>query len=329
MDTNGDSRAGTITATRSPETDPPHAPTEAPRPARAVGSLTRGLFLVLLVMASPAALIVWTATPRITSPTELAEPAIAIGLTEAVRGEIVDELSSELAERRNSPTESDQMRLVFERSLSQAWFDEQVLVVATELDRWLDGTNPEPPELIVDLRPVKASLAADPEALFLVADLIGTEQSTGSIAIALAGVPDEVSLLSEPLEPGSPEGLYTAREMLGDVRMVRLAIPVVLLVMFALTVLLARRDTRVRSAGRTLAIIGVPLLVASFVMPMVATRVALSSMPSEIPIDAGQVEGLLSWMLEPVRPVGFGLVVVGAVVVGASVAMDAVRRRNA
>jgi hypothetical protein len=329
MDTNGASRAGTITATRSPETDPPHAPTEAPRPARAAGSLTRGLLLVLLVMASPVALIVWTATPRITSPTELAEQAIAIGLTEAVRGEIVDELSSELAERRNSPTESDQMRLVFERSLSQAWFDEQVLAVATELDRWLDDTNPEPPELIVDLRPVKASLAADPEALFLVADLIGTEQSTGSIAIALAGVPDEVSLLSEPPEPGSPEGLYTAREVLGDVRMVRLAIPVVLLVVFALTVLLARRDTRVRSAGRTLAIIGVPLLVASFVMPMVATRVALSSMPSEIPIDAGQVEGLLSWMLEPVRPVGFGLVVVGAVVVGASFAMDAVRRRNA
>ncbi len=263
MDTNGDSRAGTITATRSPETDPPHAPTAAPRPARAAGSLTRGLLLVLLVMASPAALIVWTATPRITSPTELAEQAIAIGLTEAVRGEIVDELSSELAERRNSPTESDQMHLVFERSLSQAWFDEQVLAIAAELDRWLDGANPEPPELIVDLRPVKASLAADPEALFLVADLIGTEQGTGSIAIALAGVPDEVSLLSEPPEPGSPEGLYTAREVLGDVRMVRLAIPVVLLVVFALTVLLARRDTRVRSAGRTLAIIGVPLLVAS------------------------------------------------------------------
>jgi hypothetical protein len=52
-------------------------------------------------------------------------------------------------------------------------------------------------------------------------------------------------------------------------------------------------------------------------------------MPAEIPIDAGQVEGLLSWMLEPVRPVGFGLVVVGAVAVGASFAMDAVRRRNA
>jgi hypothetical protein len=217
----------------------------------------------VLVVTAPLALIVWAATPRITSPTQLAGLGVEVGLTGIVRRDIVDQLSSELAERRQSPAESTQMRSVFERSMTQAWSDEQVMSVAAELDEWQAGTDPQPPELVVDLRPVKASLAADPEALFLVADLIGSEQAERSVAVALAGVPDELSLLSDAPETESPEGLFTARDILADVRTARQLIPLVLLVVFALTVLLARSGGRLKSAGKTIAMVGVPLVVAS------------------------------------------------------------------
>lgn len=284
--------------------------------------------MFVLVVTAPLALIVWAATPRITSPTQLAGQGVEVGLTEIVRRDIVDQLSSELAERRQSPAESTQMRSVFERSMTQAWFDEQVMSVATELDEWLAGTDPQPPELVVDLRPVKASLAADPEALFLVADLIGSEQAEGSVAVALAGVPDEVSLLSDAPETGSPEGLFTARSFLTDVRTARQLIPLVLLVVFALTVLLARSGGRLKSAGKTVAMVGVPLVVASLLMPVVAGQLVLNAMPQEIPLEASQVQALLSWMIEPIRPVGIGLVVAGVGAVVSSFAVDAMRRRS-
>jgi hypothetical protein len=171
-------------------------------------------------------------------------------------------------------------------------------------------------------------LAADPEALFLVADLIGSEPAEGSVAIALAGVPDRVSLLSDPPEPGSPEGLFTARDFLADVHTARRLIPVVLLVVFALTVLLARSGVRLRSAGKTMALVGVPLVVASLLMPMVAGQLVLNALPQEIPLEPAQAQALLWWMIDPIRPVGVGLVVAGFAAVGSSFAMDAVRRRS-
>lgn len=127
MDTDHDAEAGTATSTLSPQTDEPRARAQPRRPGGAAGSLTRGLVVFVLVVTAPLALMVWAATPRITSPTELASQGVEVGLTEIVRRDIVDQLSSELAERRESPTESAQMRSVFERSVTLAWFDEQVM----------------------------------------------------------------------------------------------------------------------------------------------------------------------------------------------------------
>jgi hypothetical protein len=155
MDTDQDAGTVTATPTRPPAIDQPKALPRGRRPGGVAGSLTRGLLVFMLVVTAPLALMVWATTPRITSPTQLASQGVRIGLTEIVRRDIVDQLSSELADRRQSPTESAQVRSVFERSMTQAWFDEQVMSVATELEEWLAGTDPQPPELVVDLRPVK------------------------------------------------------------------------------------------------------------------------------------------------------------------------------
>jgi di/tricarboxylate transporter len=63
-------------------------------------------------------------------------------------------------------------------------------------------------------------------------------------------------------------------------------------------------------------------------MPVVAGQLVLSAMPQEIPLEASQVQALLWWMIEPIRPVGIGLVVAGVGAVVSSVAVDAMRRRS-
>ena len=335
MDNDHDPSAGTATTTLSREVDP-EPPSQryessvgSRRTGRAAASVVRGLLVFLLMLTGPLAVIVWATMPRLTSPTQVAEQAIEAGLTAAVRESLVDQLSSELAERRASPTESLQMRSVFERSLSQAWFDEQVRNVTAELEVWLGGTDQRPPQLVIDLTPVKASLAADPEALFLVADLVGAEEVEGSVAAALAGVPDEVELLSETAEPGTPEGLFAARDYLDDARRVRPLIPIALVSVFALIVLLSRGGARLGWTGRTLALIGVPLLVASFVMPGLSSEVVAGAVPADIPLDATQIGDLLSWMLEPVRPVAVGLAASGLVLLMVSFGLGVVHRRQA
>ena len=220
------------------------------------------------------------------------------------------------------------MRSIFDRSLSQEWFDDQVRSVTGELEIWLGGTSQTAPELVIDLRPVKATLAADPEALFLVADMVGSEEVEGSFAAALAGVPDEVEMLGDAA-PGEPEPLFAARDYLADARSVRRLIPFALIGLFGLIVLLTKPGARLGSAGRTLALIGVPLLVASFVMPALTSEIVVGSMPSEIPIDAGDIAGLLSWVLEPVRPIAIGLGAAGGTLMATSFGVGVVQQRQA
>jgi len=335
MDNDLDPWAGTAITTLSRDAaTEPHGRGDEPSvgsrgAGRTVATVFRGLLVFMLVLTGPLAVIVWATMPRVTSPTQVAEQAIEAGLTAAVRESLVDQLSSELAERRASPTQSPQMRSVFERSLSQAWFDEQVRNVTADLEVWLGGTGQRPPLLVIDLTPVKASLAADPEALFLVADLVGAEEVEGSVAAALAGVPDEVELLSETAEPGTPEGLFAARDYLVDARRVRPLIPIALVSVFALIVLLSRRGARLGWTGRTLALIGVPLLVASFVMPALTSQIVAGAVPADIPLDATDIADLLSWMLEPVRPVAIGLAVSGLVLLVVSFGLGVVHRRQA
>lgn len=330
MDSNHDPRGGTSTLTRDDDLAGRYKPIpRSKRAGRAAAAFTRGLLLFLLVVAAPLALIVWAAMPPLTSPTQIADQAIEVGLAAAGRDGLVDQLSSELAERRESPTESPQMRSIFERSLSQEWFDSQVRGVTASLEIWFAGSDQHPPHLVVDLTPVKASLAADPEALFLVADMVSAEDLEGSVAVALAGVPDEVDLLSESAAPGEPEALFSARDYLDSAGTLRSWIPFVLLAMFSITVVLTRDGERTGGAGRTLVVVGVPLLVAAFVIPTLMSEFVAGAIPSEIPLDAADVTDLMSWMLEPVRPVGVALVAAGLAAIVASFAMSAVGRRQA
>jgi hypothetical protein len=329
MDTEPGTRAGTATPTLAREVSVPDD-AAAPRPNSGVAAKTgRGFLGVLLVLIAPLALMVWAVIPRLTSPSELASQAVTQDLTSIVRDAIVDELSAQLSERRNAPTVSDQMRLVFDRSMTQAWFDEQVVGLATELDRWLAGNDDDPPELVIDLRPVKASLTADPEALLIVAAWMGGEEFDGTVAAALTRVPDEVELFSAETDSEFPEGFYAVREILGSARSARQMIPVVLVIVFAIFVVLARPGERLRSSGRLLAVIGGSVAIASFAMPFVATRLALGAAPGDLPIEASQVEGLMWWMMAPLRPIGVTILVAGVVAMAAAYASVVMQRRKA
>ena len=129
---------------------------------RAAAGLTRGLLFTLFMVVAPIALLVWAVLPRLMSPAGLADQAIDVGLTETLRVAIVDQLASELADRQNAPVATDQMRSIFDRSLSQDWFDQQVTGVAGELELWFAGADEELPPLQIDLVPSRRRLLPIP-----------------------------------------------------------------------------------------------------------------------------------------------------------------------
>lgn len=168
-------------------------------PSRHTGrAATRWLLVVPFVVMAP---IARTAMPRVTSPAMVAEEVIEIGLTHSARAALVDGFASQLAERRNAPLTEATMREVFDRSLTQEWFDEQVLNIAGELDRWLLGTTTQLPDLVIDLVPIKTALASDPDAMALVASFVGCEgiecaPEGQTVEVALVRMPDQAALLT-------------------------------------------------------------------------------------------------------------------------------------
>lgn len=290
--------------------------------------LGRWSLLLLSAVIAPVALVMWAVLPRVTSPAALVDEAIDVGLTETARAALVDQLSTELADRRNIPIPTDQMRSVFDRSLTQGWFDEQLTSVAGELDAWFAGSDDEAPSLLIDLVPVKASLAADPEAIRLVAELIGGDEGVVALEGALAGVPDQVSLLSGSEESGPVDGLLAAREVVNATRGPRGMVPPVLLAVFAMIVVLARRGTRLRWAGSVLLVVALPILTVAAVMPGWAGRQAVSLAPAEVALEAAEVEALLSWIFNPARSLALWTLVAGLVAVAASVAAPLLQGRS-
>lgn len=141
--------------------DAPSEPKALSTTGRTLAAVARWFLFIVLVGLAPVALIAWSVTPRVTSSPQLADAAIESGLTGAVRGALVDQLSSKLAEQEDSPFHAAQLRPVIERSLSQDWFDAQLTLLAAELDGWLGTSGDELPDLVIDLTPVKRSLAAD------------------------------------------------------------------------------------------------------------------------------------------------------------------------
>lgn len=297
---------------------------------RSAGGLLRWLLFAVLVVVAPIALTIWTVMPRVTNLEQLAEQAVDTGMTAVVRDAFVDQLADRLAERRNAPAAADQMRPIFERSLTQAWFDEQVVGVASEVERWFAGTDQAAPDLVIDLVPVKASLVADPLALAMVAELIECEgcpaEDQSSISV-LQQVPDELSLVSTEGE-GAPDEMLQARDTLNNGRRARDLIPVVLLASMAMIVLLARHHTRLRWAGYTALAAAIPLLLVALLAPGAISQQAAGALPSEFPVQAAHIEGVADWMFAPAQSLALWLMVAGLALVAASVTSAVVRRRQ-
>jgi len=296
---------------------------------RAAAGLTRGLLGTLFMVVAPIALLIWAVLPRLMSPAALADQAIDVGLTETLRAAIVDQLASELADRQNTPVATDQMRSIFDRSLSQDWFDQQVTGVAGELELWFAGADEELPSLQIDLVPVKTSLAADPEAIRLVAELIGADEGVAIPEGALAGIPDQVSLLSSSEDPGSADDLFAARDFVDAASRRRWMIPLVVFGVLAIIVLLARRGTRLRWTGSALLAVALPILALATLAPRLVGQQAAGLVPDEVGLEGAEVEALVSWILDPARSQALWVLVAGIAAVVASIAAHALRGRPA
>ena len=338
MDTDHGDLATASTATLAepaaaePEVLPAAAPDRAAKVSgagRKAAGLTRGLLRILFTVVAPIALLAWAVLPRLMSPAALADQAIEVGLTQTLRVAIVDQLSSELADRQNTPAATDQMRSIFDRSLTQDWLDEQVTSVAGELELWLAGTDEELPLLQIDLVPVKTSLAADPEAIRLVAELVGADERAAIPEGALFGIPDQVSLLSGSEDPGSADNLLTVRDFVDIASRRRGMIPPVVFAVFAMMVLLTRRGTRLRRTGSALLTVALPILAVAALAPRFVGQQAASMVPAEVGLKRAEVEALVAWILDPAWSLGLGVLVVGLAAVVASVAARVLRGRPA
>lgn len=310
-----DNQQGSGTATLPSPPAASYSGYEPRPPARRTGRAATKWFLVVpFVLLAPLAILAWSVTPRITSPGLVAEEAVDIGLTESARAVLLDSFASELAERRESPLAEDTLREVYERSLTQEWFDEQVLSVSGELDRWLEGSATQLPDLVIDLVPVKTALASDPEAMAMVADFIGCEglecaPSNQPAEVALEGVPDRVALIGPDADP---DGLLQARSMLGSVRKTGQFGPLILLGEFGLLIMLARRHGRLRFAGGLLFAVGATVVLAAILIPGWLGANFAESLPPDVPVEAGDFAALVAWTLVPARTMAYWLVGVGA-----------------
>lgn len=332
MDTSHDPWANSATSTLTSPPEPGEdasrqlqRPPARPTKGRRARAATRWVLVVPFVILAPLALISWATFPRITSPAMIAGQAIDQGLTEVAREAMVTEFASELADRRGAPLGADTMRDVFDRSLTQEWFDEQLSGIVTELDRWLVATGPGTPHLVIDLVPVKTALAADPEAMQMVANFVGC--SGAECAPALGAVPDQAELLA--MEPASSEAeeLLAARGMLQTGRRVVQFAPLVLLGEFALLVLLAPRHGRLRFAGSVVAVVGALVMLVVLTAPGWVGGEAAEAVPAEVPLAASDVGALVSWALEPARSLALWMLVAGAVAVAGSYAWGVLSRR--
>ena len=332
MDTHRQSGAGTLAPSSSEAArshDEHRPPAGRASPARAA---TRWFLVVPFVLIAPIALIAWTAMPRVTSPALVAEEAVEIGLTQSARTALVDGFATQLAERRDAPLVEDTMREVFDRSLTQEWFDEQVFNIAGELDRWLLGSGDQLPDLVIDLVLVKTALASDPEAMQLVANFVGCEgiecaPENQTVEVALVGVPDQAALLNADADSSEAEGLIKARGLLQTGRRMSAIAPLILLGELALLALLARRHGRLRFTGGVLIVVGALVLLIAWLGPGWVGGEVAGSIPDDAQVAAVEIAALVWWMLEPARTLAYWVVAAGAIAYVGSFAWTAMSRQ--
>ncbi|MFV1971231.1 MAG: hypothetical protein ACC683_09540 [Acidimicrobiia bacterium] len=308
-------------------------PRRLSRVGRALAALARWFLLIVLVVLAPVALILWSVTPRVTSPSQLADEAIAAGLTSAVQAALVDQLSDGLTEQEDSPLRAAELRPVIGRSLSQDWVDEQLILLADELDRWLGASGAELPDLVIDLTPVKESLAADDQTLSLISEAMGCNgfgcpSPESALIDMLDEVPDEVALLTIGGESDTEDAqeILTARDRLQTATRLIAMIPLVLAALVVALVLAARRGSRNRWLGAVLVAISVPVLAVATLLPRWASSWVSGSVPGEIPIERTSLEEVFNWAFRPAGSVAQLILIVGAASLVTSVAL-AVRRR--
>ena len=310
----------------------PPEPGAASGVGRFLAALARWFLVVVLVLVAPLGVVAWSITPRVTSPAQLADEAIASGLTAAVRSALIDQFSTDLAESENSRFDANELRPVVEGVLSQSWLDGQLTAVAGALDRWLDISNADPPALVVDLTLVKDALVENDRALALIGEGIGCgEPQCAASEVALAGmlvdVPDEVEFLAIGDESGSDStrAMLDARDTVQTARSLIGMIPLVLIAALAAVVLLAPKGAGLRWLGSTLVAIAVPILAAVTLLPGWASGRVVDSIEGDIPLEVGLLEDVFGWVAHPAGFVAWLLLAGGVIALGASVTM---RRRR-
>ncbi len=313
---------------RSSEPETPRASLEPKAPSgvgRILAAMARWFLVVLLIVVAPVGVIAWSVTPRVTSPSQLAGEAIDSGLTAAVRSALIDQFATSLAESDNSPFEADELRPVVASILSQEWLDGQLTSVASELDRWLDTSSVDPPELVVDLTPVKRSLVEDDQAVALIAQRIGCGDprcavAAAELAVMLVEVPDEVEFLAigDESDDDPTKGFLAARDTFRTARGLIGMIPLVLIAALAAVVLLARRGARLRWLGGTLIAVALPILAVVTVLPSWAAQRVVDSIEGDIPLELSSLEDVFGWVAHPAGFVAWLLLAAGVIALGTS-----------
>jgi len=313
--------------------DSPSKPKALSALGRTLAALARWVLFIALAVSAPVGLIVWSATPRATSPSQLADKAIESGLTDELRVAMVEQLVISLVEGEDSPLPAGELRPVIEDGFSQEWFDDQLTLLADELDGWLGASSDELPDLVIDLSAVKDTMAADDQALSLIAesmDCIGPRCPSPELALAdmLAEMPDEVALLTIGDESDAVPGpeVLEARDQFRTVDRLIAVVPLVLAAALVAIVLLARRGSRIRWLGATLVVIAVPVFAVATVLPGWVSGWLTGLVPDELQLNRATLEEVFNWVIQPTGSVARWMLLAGVAALVTSVVLD-IRRR--
>ena len=283
-----------------------------------IALLLRWWLFGVLIFVGPIAVLAWTVGPRVTDPQLVMDKAIDLGLTDMARTTLIDQVVTQLDAEQDLPVDAEAAAGVLERGITQDWVDGQFTGFATDLSSWLALSGDQPPELVVDLEPVKESIAADPQALSIFEEDPGCEGPGCTppgllLAELLGGIPDAVNLPAGE-DPAGVTSLLDGRERLQFVGDIVDAIPRLLAVVVLLILLFARGGTRLRWLGAAVAIPAVPVLLISTLLPSLAAGIAAGSLPDVIPLDTEALKELLRWITAPARTLATIGLVAGALV---------------
>lgn len=279
-----------------------------------------GLLTVLVLLIGPLALVAGLTAPRATNPQVVAEVAIEAGVLDLLYGDMLEGFAANMGPEDGPPPE--ELRILLERHFPQWWFEVQVRSLARQMAAW----DPDDPKLVVDLRSVKASILADPEAVEMIVRLASSAPDDGP----LAELPEITAETLEEVIPeelvlvGSqhPDRIASVTSTAENLRRTRLAGWAVLGVAALLTgLLLLVVRARMAWLGAILVLVAVPGALIASVVPAVAQRAVPALIPEQPPETYRTLAVFLEQLLAPVSIIAL---VLGAI--GAALLVIAVRR---